>query len=137
MIEGIQLKRHVESTAWSSKQGLAGRALDKITLADLTYRGWHEQSLRYLSHGRFTSVVFTKNVSESVFVSKLLTGLRESNIDLDRLAEHVHRHQGHHVPSKHEDALQFMEPLVDHVVMSLNQLNQTVLPSECHQGSRT
>jgi hypothetical protein len=132
MVKGVQLKRHIESTAWSRKHGLAGKPLEQVVLADLAYRGWQEQSLRYLSNGRFTNILFTKSVSESVFVTSLLQGLRESAIDLDKLAENLHKQDGHRVPSKHEEAQQFMAPLVAHIVDGLSQLDQMFTPLHQH-----
>jgi hypothetical protein len=131
MIKGVQFKRHIESTAWSRKHGLAGKPMEQVVLADLAYRGWHEQSLRYLSLGRFTNVLFTKSISESVFVTCLLQGLRDSGVDLDKLAENMHRQNGSAVPSKHDDAQQFMAPLT-HVIDSLSELDQLITPVSRH-----
>jgi hypothetical protein len=131
-IKGVQLRRTIESTAWSRKTGLAGKPIQEVNLADVAFRGWNEQSLRYMSHGRFTSIIFTKSIAESVFVTTLLQQLRESKLDLDSLAEQMHKQKGTTVPSKHEDAMKFMEPVSVHVHESLQQLRTMLTPDECH-----
>ena len=59
---GIPLMRKIESTPWTRKAGLNGREVSSVKLHELAYRGWHEQSLRHLSQGRFVSLLFCGSV---------------------------------------------------------------------------
>ena len=125
----MQLNRYVESTPWSRKQQLAGKAMEEVTLADVVYRGWNDQSLRYLSTGRFIGVITTRSVSESVFCSRILQSLKESRIDIDQLCEHMHRNSGNQsAPSKFEKSIDLVNPLVPSIVKHIETLSPAIAP---------
>ena len=81
-------------------------------------------SLRTLSAGRFVGLVSTRSVAESVFVSQLLRTIREANLDIDSIAEHLHRTKAPTapVPSKQEAPVDFFSPVVVSVVDLLKQI---------------
>ena len=76
------------------------------------------------------------SISESVFVTCLLQGLRDSGVDLDKLAENMHKQNGSSLPSKHDDAQQFMAPLTTHVIDSLSEMDQLFMPDNRHPKIR-
>ena len=69
---------------------------------------------RLLSEGRFLGLVTTRSIAESVLGAQILKSFRESGIDIDTLCEHLHRSVDPEapVPSKSEDPVAFMQPLV-------------------------
>ena len=81
-------------------------------------------SLRTLSAGRFVGLVSTRSVAESVFVSQLRRTIREANLDIDSIAEHLHRTKAPTapVPSKQEAPVDFFSPVVVSVVVLLKQI---------------
>ncbi|CAE7824317.1 unnamed protein product [Symbiodinium sp. CCMP2592] len=76
------LRKNVEPTAWSRAKGLAGMDIRDVTVAHLCRHGMEEFGLRGLSHGKFTGMILTRNIAESVFLSQLQKKLRENNIDV-------------------------------------------------------
>ena len=82
-------------------------------LHEFCFRGMNEFSLRMLSEGRFQSIVWTRNIAESVLVTQLLKGIREMKADVDAVALECIKEQGLPVPDKHKQAASVMEPLVD------------------------
>ena len=69
-------------------------------------------------------LVSTRSVAESVFVSQLLRTIREANLDIDSIAEHLHRTKAPTapVPSKQEAPVDFFSPVVVSVVVLLKQI---------------
>ena len=59
-------------------------------------------------------VVTTRSIAESVFTAQILKSFRESGVEIDALCEHLHRtiDPMAPVPSKSEDPVAFMQPLV-------------------------
>ena len=123
VIFGSQMYRQVQSTPWSRKAGLAGKDMQQITIADVSYRGWNEGSLRYLSAGKYVGVVWTKSVAENVFCNQITSMLRTSDLRIDDLVVECWRqeHPDQPVPDKIHDPAQFMKPLVDRVILTLQQ----------------
>ena len=71
-------------------------------LHEFCFRGMNEfSSLRMLSEGRFQSIVWTRNIAESVLVTQLLKGIREMKADVDAVALECIKEQGLPVPDKH------------------------------------
>ena len=75
-----------------------------------------DYSVRLLSQGKFTGVVATRSVAESVFLSQSVKALRERNVDLDAAAEASHKGP---TPSKISDPLRFFEPLIPSVLKEI------------------
>ena len=89
---GKKLYRNVQLTSWSQKYKLAGRPLEDIKLHELAWQGWQNYYLRHLSLGYFTSIVFCRRISETVFINSLLGAIRGKSWDLDALARAVASH---------------------------------------------
>ena len=83
--------RTIQATAWSRRKGLQGQDPFNVPFAALTRYGVEDYSVRLLSQGKFTGVVATRSVAESVFLSQMEKALREHNIDLDSAADASHK----------------------------------------------
>ena len=125
---GSPLFKVVQSTPWSRRCSIANKPLDQVTLADLSYRGWEEPALRWLSSGRYCSPVWRRNVSEAVFCTALLASLRDAKVDIDQTTALIWQdlHPQETMPDKRQQATSFMLPLVKQIV----QIFQTYKPSE-------
>lgn len=110
---GGPVYRTIQATAWSTRKGLQGQDAFNVPYAALTRYGVEDYSVRLLSQGKFTGVVATRSVAESVFLSQMVKALREHNIDLDSAAEASHKGPA---PSKTSDPLRFFEPLIQSVL---------------------
>ncbi|CAE7564879.1 unnamed protein product [Symbiodinium sp. CCMP2592] len=108
------LKRTIEPTAWSRAKGLAGMDVRDVTVAHLY--GMEEFGLRGLSHGKFTGMILTRNIAESVLLSQLQKKLRENNIDVDATIDAIHQSKGQKAPDKVKEAITFVAPLVDTIM---------------------
>ena len=105
--------RNIQSTPWSTKNGLAGKGIADLRVTELARKGLDDFSLRCLSNGEFQSIVFVKSISEAVFVSNLLRHIRQDRSDLDAVAANMH---GPAPPDKHKESARFMQPLLGEVV---------------------
>jgi len=83
---GLMFPCHITATAWSQKYQLAGRSIETIHLHELVYMGWSNCNLRALANGKFTSLVFSRSIKESMFFHHLPTKLRDEHLDLDDIA---------------------------------------------------
>ncbi|CAE7453013.1 unnamed protein product [Symbiodinium sp. CCMP2592] len=110
------LKRTIEPTAWSRAKGLAGMDVRDVTVAHLCRHGMEEFGLRGLSHGKFTGMILTRNIAESVLLSQLQKKLRENNIDVDATIDAIHQSKGQKAPDKVKEAITFVTPLVDTIM---------------------
>ncbi|CAE7585140.1 unnamed protein product [Symbiodinium sp. CCMP2592] len=110
------LKRTIEPTAWSRAKGLAGMDIRDVTVAHLCRHGMEEFGLRGLSHGKFTGMILTRNIAESVFLSQLQKKLRENNIDVDATVDALYKSKGQKAPDKVKEAINFVTPLVDTIL---------------------
>ena len=63
--------KYVEATSWSRAKGIAGMDIQGVTVAHLSRRGMDEFGLRGLPRGRFTGLILTRNVAETVYLSQL------------------------------------------------------------------
>ena len=63
VVSGRKFYRNIQSTPWSSKSGLAGKAVGQLRVVDLTRKGLDDYALRNLSNGEFQGVVFVRSVS--------------------------------------------------------------------------
>lgn len=88
---GLQFHRTIQPTSWSRKRGLTGLGPLKVPIGLLTRHGASEFGLRSLSNGRFFGIISCRNVPETVFGSQLLRAIHEAQIDLDSIAESLHR----------------------------------------------
>ena len=76
--------------------------------------------IRGLSHGKFTGVVLTKSIAESVFTARLLSALREKKIDIDETVKAMHKDKTKRtLPDKTSEATKFVQPLVDMVMQQM------------------
>eukprot|EP00435_Cladocopium_sp_Y103_P031608 s1590_g8.t1 len=124
VLHGYPLYRHIQPSAWSRKRGIHGQDPLHLPVYHLLRYGVEEFSLRTLSAGRFVGLVPTRSVAESVFVSQLLRTSREANLDIDSIAEHLHRIKAPTapVPSKQEAPVDFISPVVVSAVDLLKQI---------------
>ena len=83
---GKDFPKQMAATAWARLCGFQGRTYESLRLHELCYFGWNNVSLRYLMHGIYTSIVFTRSIKESMFTDKLLKVLRVEKIDIDEVA---------------------------------------------------
>ena len=72
----VPLYRHVQATAWSRKTGIAGLPSHQVPLSAITRMGLQEWALRPLSQGKYTGVILTRSVAESVMCARFLHHLR-------------------------------------------------------------
>ena len=114
------LKRYIEPSAWSRAKGIAGKPVQGVKLTDLTHKGVQEWMIRGLSHGKFTGVVLTKSIAESVLTARLLSALREKRVDIDETVKATHKDKTKStIPDKTSEATKFIQPLVDMVMEQL------------------
>ena len=98
-IYGLNLPRVVATTAWSTKQGIAGKPVESLSLLDTTYDGPNSYGLRLIAAGRYTSLEFSRSFKESCIIQhclQLMRARQESNkaapiIDIDHISEHLAR----------------------------------------------
>ena len=114
------LKRYIEPSAWSRAKGITGKTVQDVKLTDLTHKGIQEWMIRGLSHGKFTGVVLTKSIAESVFTARLLSALREKKVDIDETVKATRKDKSKEaIPDKTSEATKFIQPLVDVVIQQL------------------
>ena len=91
VVMGLNLPRLVQATKFTRDKGLAGRDIQDIRLAELTWDGLNSWGFRLLANGRYISVEHCRSFKESVFVNTLLTNMRKKRpdgtiLDIDLLA---------------------------------------------------
>ena len=111
--EGIQMRKTVFSSAWARSKGLAGVDMTNIRLADLAYHKWDETALRFLSHGKYTAIVFTSHPAESVFLTKFLAMIRSNKWDLDDIAASFHSASGKPPLDKKSQSAESMNEVIN------------------------
>ena len=101
-LHGYPLLKTIQPTAWSRKRGLHGMDPMQVPLAAVCGYQAREFALRPFSAGRFLGVVPTRTVAEAGFCSQFLKAVREQSVDIDGIAEHLHRAQNPSgaIPSK-------------------------------------
>jgi len=116
------LFRTIQPTAWSRKKGIHG--LDPLELPVHQLCRYGLQGLRPLSAGRFVGLVCTRSVAESVFTAQLLKSMRENAVDIDIIADHLHQTNSPttSTPSKNDQLVEFIAPLIHEVVTKLKAL---------------
>ena len=119
------LRKTVEPSAWSRAKGLAGMDIRDVTVAHLSRRGMEEYGLRPLSHGRFTGIILTRNVAETVLLSQIQKKLREDNIDVDSTIEAIYKSRNLKPPDKVKEATNFVAPLVEEIFSAMKPWTQT------------
>ena len=110
---GQQFYKRVQPTAWSRNRQLAGLPTFQLFPWLLAFHGPSDYTARSLSNNKYTSLVPTRSIAESVFLTHLIQQIREQNTDLDATADALHRSEGRTPPSKTTDARAFMQPLMD------------------------
>ncbi|CAE7602690.1 unnamed protein product, partial [Symbiodinium necroappetens] len=118
------LRKTVEPSAWSRAKGLAGMDIRDVTVAHLSRRGMEEYGLRPLSHGRFTGIILTRNVAETVLLSQIQKRLREDNIDVDATSEAIYKFEDLKPPDKVKEATNFVTPLVEEIFLAMKPWTQ-------------
>ena len=87
----------------------------------LACHGTSDYTARSLSNGKFTTLVPTRSIVESVSLTHLIQQIREQHIDLDATAEALHRTAGNVPPAKTTEAKAFMQPLMDLLLAVLRE----------------
>ena len=118
------LKKFIEPTAWSRAKGIAGMDVRDISVAHLCRRGLDEYGLRPLSHGKFTGVILTRNIAETVLLAHLQKKLREGNIDVDATVDAMYKARGITPPDKVKEATTYIGPIVDEFLSSIKPWTQ-------------
>ena len=95
-----------------------------VTVAHLSRRGMEEYGLRPLSHGRFTGIILTRNVAETVLLSQTQKRLREDNIDVDATIEAIYKSRNRKPPDKVKEATNFVTPLVEELFSAMKPWTQ-------------
>ena len=113
-----QLYRHIQSTNWSRKRGLAGRSIEDPRVVEVARKGVEEFGLRLLSEGTPQNLVFTRSVGEAAFVTSLLKKLRENRVDIDTVEATFHPSSS--IPDKQNEAIKYMQPVVDNLSKQLS-----------------
>ena len=127
VVSGKKFYRHIQSTPWPSKSGLAGKDVGQLRVTDLTRKGLDDYALRNLSNGKFQSADFVCSVSEAVFTTNLLRLIRQDRLDIDGIAAHLH---GAAPPDKHRESARFMEPLLSEILQTLKRVAPVAKPTE-------
>ena len=114
-LHGHPFHRQIQATAWSRAKNIQG--LDPLTLpaSTLMRHGQEEYALRLLSTGRYMGLIATRSIAESVMVSMMLKDFRDKGIFIDDIAQSLHQQAGNPVPSKKDQAIQYMQPLIDNI----------------------
>ncbi|OLP86627.1 hypothetical protein AK812_SmicGene32253 [Symbiodinium microadriaticum] len=118
------LRKTVEPSAWSRAKGLAGMDIRDVTVAHLSRRGLEEYGLRPLSHGRFTGIILTRNIAETVLLSQIQKRLREDIIDVDATIEAIYKSKNLKPPDKVKEATNFVTSLVDEIFLAMKPWTQ-------------
>ena len=67
---------------------------------ELCHKGMAEFSMRLLSEGRFQGTIWTRSVSETVFLTNFMKYLRDEGINIDEIAKSCF--SGDQVPASRE-----------------------------------
>ena len=86
--------------------------------------GTFETKITTLTHGRFTSVILTRNVAETVLLSQIQKRLREDNIDVDATIEAIYKFKNLKPPDKVKEATNFVTPLVEEIFLAMKPWTQ-------------
>ena len=133
-LHGNPLFRQIQPTAWSRARNVHGMDPLLLPAASLLRQGQEDYSLRLLSAGRYMGLIPTRNIAESVLMSMLLKNMREKNLFIDDMAQSLHELAGQPVPSKKDQAIQYMQPLVDSIVTHLQSIQPPqVKAQQLHQ----
>ncbi|CAE7710324.1 unnamed protein product [Symbiodinium sp. CCMP2592] len=93
-----------------------------LRVHQLAYRGVQEWNLRNIAAGRFTGLVFTRSIPETIFLAKLSHGLRDNGVDLDKVSHVVWTQNNQQPPKKQDDPGAYVAPLVQRIVDMLKPL---------------
>ena len=118
-------KKYVEPTAWSRSRGLAGMDVRDVSVAHICRRGMEEFGLRHLSHGKFTGVILTRSIADTVLLSQIQKSLSENMIDVDATLDKYYQDKGIQPPHKSKDASSFVQPVVELFLESIKPWMQT------------
>ena len=121
LVGHLPLKKHIEASAWSRAKGIAGMDIKDITLPHLGRHG--EFGLRPLSNGnKFTGVVLTRTIAESVLLSQISKQLRYLNVDIDGTRDEWYRHNNQTPPHKVHEGTKYIKPIVDSFTQALKPI---------------
>ena len=118
---GQKLYKCIRPPARSRNRQIAGLPTFQVFPWLLAYHGTSDYTARSLSNGKFTSLVPTRSIAESIFLTHLIQHIREQHIDLDATAEALHRTAGNVPPAKTTEAKAFAQPLMDILLTALRE----------------
>ena len=96
----------------------------EISIAHLCRRGLDEFGLRGLSHGRFTGVILTRNIAETVLLAQIQKRLREDNIDVDATIVALYKSRNMKAPDKVKEAANYVAPFVEEFFTTIKPWTQ-------------
>ena len=133
---GLNLPRHIQSTAHSAHNRTAGLPIVSVPLLAFRRHSWSSNWLRYIAHGHEPHIVRTKHVNEAVFATELLGMLRARRIDLDQAAA-AYCWEEKLTLAKRPALTQLVKELVIYVQELQDQCNQSNnTPAEKHSGEK-
>ncbi len=109
-INGLTLPRTIRASSWTQLKDIEGCDPLSVPLSKLLYQGTENFWLRKLATGREVYVATMGEVNQVVFVSEILTQIRNRGIDLDRLAQRKALQDGHTLDKR--EAIQHITKLL-------------------------
>jgi hypothetical protein len=88
------LENVVAPSKFADEKNLTGRDPFSIRLHEICSFGPSNWNFRQLAQGRWTGIEFCKNNRESMFLSKLLSHMRQRKIQIDTLIEQISADKG-------------------------------------------
>ena len=93
-INGLTFPRSIRPSAFTQKLNIEGCDPLKLTVAALLYQQANNFWLRKLAHGRELYLIPTGDIVAVVFMTELLTQLRNKGVDLDKVSSSKARQDG-------------------------------------------
>ena len=110
-VNGLTLPTTIKASSWTQLKDIEGCDPLTVPLSKLRYQSSEKFCLRKLATGREVYVATMGEVSQVVFVSEMLSQIRNRGIDLDRLAQHKALQDGHSLEKR--EAIQYINKLLD------------------------
>jgi len=93
-VNGLTFPRTMRQSAFTQKLDIEGRDPLSLPLAALLYQQANSFWLRKLAHGREVYMIPTRDIAAVVFMTELLTRLRNKGVDLDKVSHCRARQDG-------------------------------------------
>ena len=93
-INGLTFPRCIRQSAFTQKLDIEGCDPLKLPVAALLYQQANNFWLRKLAHGREVYLIPTGDIAAVVFMTELLTQLRNKGVDMDKVASCKARQDG-------------------------------------------